>query len=157
MAGVRHRHLHTDATATALAQIAKTFMDSSSIQLADSQIDAIEHTPQRLRIHFSRAIIIKTMTGSAEKTLWWQAGDLVLEKPELDEPLPEGPLACTGGDIDENIYTYRDMIPLPLSSRGAIRVELHFAGDAGNLVASGSAIELDMHDVPKYQHHIREA
>lgn len=131
-------------------------MDSSSIQLAHSQIDAIEHTPERLRIHFSRAVIIKTMTGSAEKTLWWQAGDLVLDTPELGGPLPEGPVACTGGDIDDNIYTYRDMIPLPLSSRGAIRVELHFEGEAADLVASGSAIALDMHDVPKYQYHIRD-
>ncbi|WP_295881426.1 hypothetical protein [uncultured Thiohalocapsa sp.] len=131
-------------------------MDSSSIQLADSQIDAIEQTADGLRIHFSRAIIIKTMTGSAEKTLWWQAGDLVLEAPEVAGVLPQAPLTCTGGDIDDNIYTYRDMIPLPLKSRGAIRVELHFAGGAASLVASGSAIHLDMHDVPKYQHHIRE-
>ncbi|MBK1629563.1 hypothetical protein CKO31_02170 [Thiohalocapsa halophila] len=131
-------------------------MDSSSIQLADSHIDSIEHTAERLRIHFSRAVIIKTMTGSAEKTLWWQSGDLLLDAPELDGPVPEGPLACAGGDIDDNIYTYRDMIPLPLSSRGAIRVELHFQGEAPDLVASGSAIELKMHDVPKYQRHIRD-
>lgn len=131
-------------------------MDSSSIQLAGSQIDAIEHTPERLRIHFSRAIIIKTMTGSAEKTLWWQAGDLLLVAPDLGGPLPQGPVTCLGGDIDDNIYTYRDMIPLPLSSRGAIRVELHFEGEPADLVARGSAIELDMHDVPKYQHHIRD-
>ncbi len=132
-------------------------MDSSSIQLADSQIDVIEHTPERLRIHFSRAIIIKTMTGSAEKTLWWQAGDLLLSQPELHGVLSPTPLTCTGGDIDDNIYTYRDMIPLPLASRGAIRVELHFHNGVPALVASGGAIALDMHDAPKYQRHIRAA
>lgn len=131
-------------------------MDSSSIQLADSEIGAIEQSPERLRIHFSRAIIVKTMTGSAEKTLWWQAGDLLLDAPEVEGEAPEAPVTCIRGDIDDNIYTYRDMIPLPLESRGAIRVELHFAGDLPPLVASGTAIRLDMHDVPKYQRHIRD-
>ncbi|MGD9298807.1 MAG: hypothetical protein PVG09_03805, partial [Thiohalocapsa sp.] len=69
---------------------------------------------------------------------------------------PDVPLTCTGGDIDDNIYTYRDMIPLPLASRGVIRVELQFEGHQPALVASGSAILLDMHDVPKYQRHIRD-
>ncbi|MGD2020586.1 MAG: hypothetical protein PVJ30_01950 [Thiohalocapsa sp.] len=131
-------------------------MDSSSIQLADSEIDAIEQSDAHLRIHFSRAVIIKTMTGSAEKTLWWQTGNLILEAPEIEGDIPDVPLTCTGGDIDDNIYTYRDMIPLPLASRGVIRVELQFEGHQPALVASGSAILLDMHDVPKYQRHIRD-
>ena len=132
-------------------------MDSSSIQLAGSEIDAVEHTQDRLRIHFSRAIIIKTMTGSAEKTLWWQAGDLLLDGAEIEGELPEGPVTCAGGDIDDNIYTYRDMIPLPLESRGAIRVELKLDGGLPALRASGRAIRLEMHDTPKYQHHIHDA
>lgn len=131
-------------------------MDSSSIQLADSEISEVVHTPGRLRIHFSRAAIIKTMTGSAEKTLWFQAGDLLLVDPDIEGPLPVGPLRCAGGDIDDNVYTYRDMIPLPLESRGAIRVALRMQDDAPPLVASGTAIRLDMHDTPKYQRHIRD-
>ncbi len=130
-------------------------MDSTSIQLAESEISAIEHSPERLCIHFSRAVIIKTMTGSAEKTLWWQQGDLILDAPEVEGELPKTPVSCIGGDIDDNIYTYRNMIPLPLESRGALRVELHFAGNLPPLVARGTAIRLAMHDVPKYQQHLR--
>jgi hypothetical protein len=131
-------------------------VDSSSIQLAGSEIGAIEQTQDRLRIHFSRAIIVKTMTGSTEKTLWWQAGDLLLDAPELVGDLPAAPVTCAGGDIDDNIYTYRDMIPLPLESRGAIRLALTLQGDLPPLIASGRAIRLEMHDTPKYQHHIRD-
>jgi hypothetical protein len=61
-----------------------------------------------------------------------------------------------GGDIDDNIYTYRDMIPLPLESRGAIRCELHWREDAPPLMVSAGAIRLEMAGTPKYQQHLRD-
>jgi hypothetical protein len=96
-------------------------VDSSSIQLPGSEIAEVTLCDGTLRIHFSRAYIVKTMTGSAEKTLWWQSGDLVIDRAETQQPLPQGPMICDGGDIDENVYTYRDMIPIPLNGRGHIR------------------------------------
>jgi hypothetical protein len=129
-------------------------MDSTSIQLPDSCIEGVDSGTDLLCVRFSRAILIKTMTGSVEKTVWWQAGELLLEAPQLESELPSGPRVCAGGDIDDNVYTYRDMIPLPLNSRGAIRCALNFR-DGSSLVARGSAIRLQMHDTPKYQHHIR--
>jgi hypothetical protein len=132
-------------------------MDSSSIQLPDTEISAVDYQSGCLRIHFSRAIIIKTMTGSAEKTLWWQAGDLLLDDAQVEGELPVGDAVCAGGDIDDNVYTYRDMIPLPLDSRGAIRLELKMRGDAPPLIASGSAIRLEMQGTPRYERHLRDA
>lgn len=130
-------------------------MDSISIDLNGSEIDSVELEQQCLRVHFSRAFLIKTMTGSRERTRWWQSGALVMEGAELESPLPDGPLVCLGGDIEENIYTYRDMIPVPLSSRGAARCTLRFAGGATPLVATGHAVRLEMQDTPKYIEHIR--
>ena len=129
-------------------------MDSTSIQLDGSIIDRVEVEDGLLRVRFSRAIIIKTMTGSSERTLWWQAGDLLLEAPDVESALPAGSVTCAGGDIDDNIYTYRDMIPLPLESRGNIRCDLKLIG-GGSLVATGRGIRVQMHDTPKYQHHLR--
>ena len=129
-------------------------MDSTSIQLDGSVIDSVEVEDGLLRLRFSRAIIIKTMTGSSERTLWWQSGDVLLDEPDVQSDLPTGPVTCSGGDIDDNIYTYRAMIPLPLESRGHIRCELKFF-DGGSLVASGRGIRVQMHDTPKYQHHLR--
>lgn len=129
-------------------------MDSSSIDLAGSEIESVSLEAGILRVRFSRAYIIKTMTGSVERTRWWQAGDLVLKDVELNGELPEGSLVCAGGDVVDNIFTYRDMIPLPLDSRGSARCKLAFEHRSERLEASGSSVCLEMHDVPKYIEHI---
>jgi len=130
-------------------------MDSSSIELAGSEIESISLVGGRLEIRFSRAIIIKTMTGSVEKTKWSQAGSLIIGAARVQGALPRGALVCDGGDLEENVYTYRDMIPIPLESRGAIRCELRFRGIDEHLVAEGETVELALQDVPKYIEHIR--
>ena len=129
-------------------------MDSSSIELPGSEVESISVRNGCLRIHFSRAYILKTMTGSDERTRWWQSGALVLEGAELQSPLPEGPLVCGGGDIDDNVFTYRDMVPVPLDSRGRTGCDLRFRGTDARLTASGTTLRLEMTDVPKYIEHI---
>ena len=129
-------------------------MDSSSIELPGSEVESIELEQDTLRVRFSRAYIIKTMTGSTDRTRWWQAGELVLDEAEIDGPLPRGPLVCAGGDIDDNIFTYRDMIPIPLESRGRIRCELHFRDTASPLSAHAQAVRLELAEQPKYIEHI---
>ncbi|TVQ92028.1 MAG: hypothetical protein EA400_04210 [Chromatiaceae bacterium] len=132
-------------------------MDSSSIQLAGSEIAGVSYADGTLRVHFSRASIIRTMTGSTERTRWWQAGDLVMEDAELEAPLPvAGPLVCAGGDIEENVYVYRDMIPIPLSSRGHCRCDLHLRDDAGRICASAATVRLELQATPKYIEHLRD-
>jgi hypothetical protein len=75
------------------------------------------------------------------------------------EPLPEQQpgeaLVCDGGDIDENVYTYRDMIPIPLESRGHCRCDLRLRGIDARITAKGESIELRMQATPKYIEHIR--
>lgn len=134
-------------------------MDSSSIRLPGSELAEISFADGTLRVAFARAYIIKTMTGSAEKTLWWQAGELVLDNAALLEPLPEPQpgetLVCDGGDIDENVYTYRDMIPIPLESRGHCRCDLKLRGSDARITAQGETVRLQMQATPKYIEHIR--
>ncbi|EXJ17127.1 hypothetical protein [Imhoffiella purpurea] len=129
-------------------------MDSISIELKGSEIASIDCRQDGLTIEFSRAYLIKTMTGSKERTRWWQAGSLLIDGAETGGDIPSGPLVCAGGDIEENIYTYRDMIPIPLESRGRIRCELSF-GDGESLVVTGTGIRLIMHETPKYIEHLR--
>lgn len=134
-------------------------MDSASIELPGSEINNIHRGEDgSLHVYFSRAIIIKTMTGSMERTRWWQAGEMVLEDAEVaveGDDLFAGPLICTGGDIEDNVFTYRDMIPLPLRSRGRIACDLGFQGSANRLRARGNVIRLEMVDVAKYIEHLR--
>ena len=129
-------------------------MDSSSIELPGSEIERIRLHADKLCIYFSRAYVIKTMTGSVERTKWWQAGELIIQGARLEGEIPAGPLICAGGDVVENVYTYRDMIPIPLESRGLVRCELRFEATDARLLASGDSIHLKMIDVPKYIEHI---
>jgi hypothetical protein len=130
-------------------------LDSISIDLKGSEISSIELEGGRLCLHFSRAYLIKTMTGSNERTRWWQAGDLVIDGAEARSPIPSGPLVCQGGDIDENIYTYRDMIPIPLASRGHARCALRFERVPDPFIVEGTAVKLEMYETPKYIEHLR--
>ena len=130
-------------------------MDSSSIDLPGCEVEAIEIAGDRVSLRFSRAYIIKTMTGSAERTRWWQAGSLVFEGAEVDGDLPQLPGVCSGGDVGENIYTYRDMIPIPLQSRGQAHCDLGFEGSDLRLRVQAKAVRLEMLDRPRYIEHIR--
>jgi hypothetical protein len=130
-------------------------LDSSQIELKGSEIRSLGWDCGVLRIGFARALIVKSMTGSRERTRWWQAGELILDGVATAPALPQGPLVCAGGDLDANVYTYRDMIPVPFESRGLIRCALRFDGEPAPLVVEGSAVRLEMQDVPKYIEHIR--
>lgn len=129
-------------------------MDSSNIQLKGSEIENIEVEGSSVKIFFSRAIIIKTMTGSVEKTKWSQAGYLVFEDAELLGEV-KLPAVCAGGDVGENVYTYRDMIPVPLDSRGRAHCDLYFEGSDDHLKVEAGSVRLEMLAVPKYIEHIR--
>jgi hypothetical protein len=130
-------------------------MDSASIDLAGSRVQAVTTEGSTLRIRFQPAYIVKTMTGSAERTRWHQNGQLVFEGAQLEGELPALPAVCSGGDVGENIYTYRDMIPVPLSSRGQAFCDLGFEGTEQRLRVQGTGVVLEMEDVPKYIEHLR--
>ncbi len=130
-------------------------MDNSQVELKGSEIHAIDWVDGVLHIRFARASIIKSMTGSRERTRWWQAGDLVFEGVVSVPTLLQGPRMCVGGDLDVNVFTYRDLIPIPFASRGHIRCLLRLEGQSEPVVVEAVAGRLDLEGVPKYIEHIR--
>jgi hypothetical protein len=130
-------------------------MDSTSIDLKGSRIAAVVDAAGTVRIRFEPAYLIKTMTGSTERTRWRQNGELVFDDAEVDGDLPRLPAVCAGGDVGENVYTYRDMIPVPLASRGHARCDLKVEGGDARIRVRGTAVELRMEDAPKYLEHLR--
>lgn len=130
-------------------------MDSRHIDLTQSTIAEIASDASSLRIRIDPAIIIESMTGSVERTKWKQRIDLILSAVTQQPTLVDTPTACLGGDVDDNIYTYRDMIPLPLSSRGHVALRLKVEGAPELLEAEGEALELKAHDSPSYIEHLR--
>lgn len=131
-------------------------MDSTTIDLPASEIESITLEAGVLNIRFSRAYLIKTMSGSDERTRWWQAGSLVFEAAELSGDLPECPCLCEGGDVGENVYTYRDMIPVPLDSQGHAHCKLKLQGQDALIEAQAKGVKLIMDDRPHYIEHIRQ-
>lgn len=132
-------------------------MDSTSIDLVGSKISAINVQGDTIKVRFEPAYLVKTMTGSSERTRWRQNGNLVFEAAELDQDgtLPTLPADCAGGDVGENVYTYRDMIPVPLESRGRAHCDLKIADSDQRIRIQAEAVTLELEDVAKYIEHIR--
>lgn len=130
-------------------------MDQSHIELNGSHLSSIIRTATGICIAFSRALITKRMTGSRERTRWWQAGALILEGLEAETEWPAGAQFCVGGRIDENVYSYQDMIPIPFASCGGIRCQLALAGQGPLLVFEAAAARLELEGVAKYIEHLR--
>jgi hypothetical protein len=130
-------------------------MEISSIELSGSEVESISFAGDDLIVSFSRAYIIKTISGSEERTKWWQAGDLVFEQAEVEDDLPECPAVCSGGDVGENVYTYRDMVQIPLQEEGPAHCNLGFVGTDQRLKARAARVRLRMQDRPRYIEHIR--
>jgi hypothetical protein len=130
-------------------------LDSSSIELIDSEIKNLTFQDKILRICFSKAYIIKTMTGSIERTRWWQTGELIFTEAIINSELPIGSLICAGGDIVDNLYTYRDMIPIPFAGRGNIQCALRFVNHVQLLSCSAQTVRLQLDGVAKYIEHVR--
>lgn len=132
-------------------------MDSSSIELSGSTIESIRVEGDTVTVRFSPALIIKTISGSAERTRWRQSGELVFTDAVLEETPPDTPAVCAGGDVGQSVFTYRDMIPLPFEGRGRANCNLRFNGTDLHLKVVGEAVILNMEDRPYYIEHIRPA
>ncbi len=130
-------------------------LDATSIELIGSRITAVRVDGDEVRVRFEPAYLIETMSGSVEKTRWRQNGEIVFGGARLLADPPTLPADCAGGDVGENIYTYRDMIPLPLESRGRAFCRLRVEGSERLIEVEGERIELVMEETPRYIEHIR--
>ncbi len=131
-------------------------MDLTSIELPGSNIVEIKTVDEQVRVRFEPAYLIKTMTGSEERTKWRQNIELVFENAELLEGgTLNFPAKCTGGDVGENIYTYRDMIPVPLESKGQAHCDLGVEGNSLRIKVQAEAVQLVREGMPKYIEHLR--
>ncbi|RTZ71516.1 MAG: hypothetical protein DSZ00_10280 [Gammaproteobacteria bacterium] len=133
-------------------------MDLTSIELPGSVIQGVTRSHGEIRIRFEPAYLIQTMTGSEERTRWRQNIVLIFEDAELLEGESlELPATCAGGDVTENVYTYRDMVPVPLESRGRAGCDLTLEGSDARLRVEAGGVRLEREDLPRYIEHIRKS
>ncbi|MGD2137372.1 MAG: hypothetical protein PVJ66_02155 [Gammaproteobacteria bacterium] len=130
---------------------------SHKIQLPGAQLESIEQNGDSITLHFSRIQLIQEMENAFEDSLWTQAVRLTVEGVTLDGELPAFPCEIAGGDMINNIYTYRDHAPLPIDWRGEVRCTFTVAGTNAGFSIAGEAMQLERLGHPRYIRHIKKA
>ena len=69
--------------------------------------------------------------------------------------MPSLPATCRGGDVGENVYTDRDMIPEPFSSHGHAHCNIQVSDGGPGIRIEAQGVRLVMEETAKYIEHIR--
>jgi hypothetical protein len=124
------------------------------LQLPGAQLESIEQSGDSLTLHFSQVHLVQEMEGAIQDSLWTQAVRLTIGETELTGELPECPCEIGGGDLVNNIFTYRDHAPLPIDWHGNTRCKLTVAGSDTPFTIDGTSMQLEQIDHPRYIRHI---
>ena len=126
------------------------------LQLPGAQLAGIEQDGDEITLHFSLVHLIQEMENAIEDSLWTQAIDLTIKGIELEGKLPACPCEITGGDLIDNIFTYRDHAPLPVNWRGAVSCKLIIAGQESDCMLSGHSLAIKQLANPRYIKHVKK-
>jgi len=127
---------------------------TSSLQLPGARLERIEQDDDTVTLHFSLIHLVQVMEGAFQDSLWKQACSLVIRNVEIDGELPQCPCEIQGGDMTDNIYTYRDHAPLPINWNGSVGCKFTVAGSNATFSIDGTAMKMEMLDHPRYIRHI---
>jgi hypothetical protein len=127
-----------------------------TLQLPEARLESIDRDGDAITLHFSQVYLVQDMENAFEDSLWTQAVNLTIKDVSIDGDLPECPCDISGGDITNNIYTYRDHAPLPISWRGEVRCSLKIAGSDAAFGISGNTMQLEQIETPRYIRHIKK-
>ena len=126
------------------------------LQIPGAQLESIEQSDNEITLHFSEVQLVQEMEGAIEDSLWTQAVNLVIREIEIEGELPECPCVIKGGDMIDNIFTYRDHAPLPINWRGEVRCMLTVAGTGETFSIEGESMQLEQIDNPRYIKHVKK-
>ncbi|HAJ91469.1 MAG TPA: hypothetical protein DCO71_02410 [Gammaproteobacteria bacterium] len=126
------------------------------LQIPGAQLESIEQADNEITLHFSQVQLVQEMEGAIEDSLWTQAVNLAIREIEITGQLPECPCVIKGGDMVDNIFTYRDHAPLPINWRGEIRCALTIEGTSETFSIDGTSMQLERIDTPRYIKHVKK-
>ena len=129
---------------------------SYTLQLPEARLESIDRDADTITLRFSQVYLVQEMENAFEDSLWTQAVNLSIRDYSLDGELPACPCEISGGDITNNIYTYRDHAPLPINWRGDVRCTLKVAGSDAAFTISGDSMQLEQIATPRYIRHIKK-
>jgi len=125
------------------------------LQLPGAQLERIEQDGDNVTLHFSLVHLVQEMENAIEDSLWTQAIELTVREVELEGTLPDCPCELSGGDLTNNIFTYRDHAPLPINWRGEVYCKLLTAtGQAFSM--AGCSLLVKQLENPRYIKHVKK-
>ena len=124
------------------------------LDMEQLRIDRIEQQSDSIELHFTESRVEKVMDNAEQRTLWSQAGCLELSGVQALPELPETPFVIQHADVEDSLYTQRDMIRIPLDASGEVVVLLQAQERAEPLRLVGSRIRLCLEGEPRYLQHI---
>ena len=129
---------------------------TNTLQIPGAQLESIEQADNEITLHFSQVQLVQEMEGAIEDSLWTQAVNLVIRDIEIEGELPACPCVIKGGDLVDNIFTYRDHAPLPINWRGEVRCTLTVEGCDATFSIDGESMQLEQIDTPRYIKHVKK-
>ena len=129
---------------------------TNTLQIPGARLESIEQGENDITLHFSQVHLLQEMEGAIEDSLWTQAVNLTVKDINLEGELPECPCEIKGGDLTDNIFTYRDHAPLPISWRGEVRCKFIVAGSETGFSIDGESMQLEQIAHPRYIKHIKK-
>ena len=129
---------------------------SYTLQLPEARLESIDRDADAITLRFSQVYLVQEMENAFEDSLWTQAVNLSIRDYSLDGELPACPCEISGGDIINNIYTYRDHAPLPINWHGDVRCTLKLTGSDAGFSISGTGMQLEQIETPRYIRHIKK-
>ena len=129
---------------------------TNTLQIPGAQLESIEQAGHEITLHFSQVQLVQEMEGAIEDSLWTQAVNLVIKDIEIEGELPACPCIIKGGDLVDNIFTYRDHAPLPINWRGEVSCMLTVEDSGATFSIDGESMQLEQIDHPRYIRHMKK-
>ena len=124
------------------------------LDLRGLAVDRVERRGGELALRFAAGRIEKTMDNAEQRTLWRQAGALVVTAPRAAPALPAAPFVVAGADVIDGLYTQRDMVRVPLDAGGEVALLLRVAGAAEPVRVAGARLRLELAEPARYVRHL---
>ena len=124
------------------------------LQLPGALLASIDRSDDSVILHFSQVHLLQEMEGAFNDSLWAQAVNLTIKGVRITGDLPDCPCEISGGDLTDNIFTYRDHAPLPIDWHGETCCKLTVSGNGGTFTVDGESMQLEQIDHPRYIKHV---
>jgi hypothetical protein len=128
---------------------------TDTLQLPGAQLESIEQGDNEITLHFSQFHIVQEMENAYEDSLWTQACNLLLRNIKVNGELPDCPCEIKGGDLINNIFTYRDHAPLPIDWRGETGCKFTVAGSDAVFSIDAGYLQVERLEHPRYIKHTK--